>query len=801
MFYLLIITFAFTASFWTSYRLTHKTELSQQKKIGIFVILFLIWLTPLLIKKSCLVTGATYSLLYHCLYFLYVWAFLFFCLIVIRDIIYGFRKLIKKLKKDQPDLEWKEAKQLNRSNRFWIIVSLILTAYSLYAGLKTPAIKEIKLYSEKIDTSITLVALNDMHLHRALSERKLEKIVNQVNLIRPDAIVFVGDLVDDQSTHLHNQLFILSKLRAPLGKYAVAGNHEYHIGIEQAQEVLREAEINYLQNTGIQMTPNIFLAGVPDSVAASKKLESANIEKAIFDAGENNYKILLAHRPNFIDTLNPKQIDLQISGHTHGGQIFPFHLIVKYVNGYLSGLYETEKGVLYVSRGAGQWGPQMRLFAPSEITVIRLNSIPQNLPTSISNIMKIKDPDTMEEITKTNSDNTQNISDNAQNVAENDTQNKTVLLPFVKKSIKPVGINPFDQKKEQKKEEQKIKVSEKKTEIPIQQKQPEQKEEPYKIDIRKIINHINEQEVSLQGQHATKQSVDPVQKERVQPMNSPKVKKRLLPKKMEPNKASVSSKSKEPKKQVINTNIQGIIEVLETANTDKINQSEQKAKAINQEIDALLAEIRQNEKKEKTKKVEKDVKSVSVPAQKKPVEKQITKTTEPTTPKESVIRQEELFVEVIKKEGVISHIRIYNANHEIIADTSLKDGKNIQKRTTEDADGNIITHETIMHVHNTPEKHITRRTYQVSEGKVVKPSLNNEKPKEQPQSIQQKPVKDTQKQITTNAYSVPTMVPVNAPVITQTRYTGYEVPTYHYQPHSAYSGTYYYAVPQNRIGY
>lgn len=841
MFYTLIILLALITSCWTTYRLTHKTELSRQKRIGIWIGFFLIWLTPLLIKKSCLVTGTTYSFLYHCLYFLYVWAFLFFCFMIIRDIMYSISTLIKKIKKEsQPTLEWKEAKRLNRSNRLWGIVALILTLYALYAGLKTPAVKEIKLYSNKIDTSITLVALNDMHLHRALSERKVEKIVNKVNSIRPDVVVFSGDLVDDHATYLHNQLFILSKLRAPLGKYAIAGNHEYHIGIEQAQESLREAEINYLQNTGIQITPNVFLAGVPDVTSTRHGDESAHVEKALLDAGEDNYKILLAHRPNFIDTLKPKQIDLQISGHTHGGQIFPFHLIVKYVNGYLSGLYETKNGQLYVSRGSGQWGPQMRLFAPAEITVIRLNSIPQNLPSTLSNIMKVNDPDTPPKETKTDVSDTQNISEKAKNVSDNPTQNKTVLLPFVKKSSKSDNPNPFIKKETQptkladkeittpSKQEPVLPKKAETVEKPVQPKTESAKpqEKPYKIDIRKVIEHINSQEDSMTEVkpqpskviEQQKQLQKDTQDERVQPMNAPKVKKRLvpkrmepnkeslpvIPKKMEPNKESIPVKKDKPKKTINNTNIQGIIEVLEPLKDDKINQSSEKAKAINQEIDALLEEIRQNQLKEKEqKKTQAKIVQIAKPVTektKKSDKKPTSEKQEPQPKKEAVIRQEELFVEVIKNESGISHIRIYNANHEIIADTSLKEGKNVQKRTTEDAEGNIITHETIMHVHSTPEKHITHRTHQVSEGKVVKPIVQ-EKKTQQPKTQQPKAVKDTQKQVTSTIYTVPTTVPVNAPVISPNGYTGHEVPQYQYQPSSAYSGTYYYIIPQNSISY
>lgn len=829
MFYMLIIFIAFFASLGMAYRLTHKTELSRPKKIGTFIALFLIWLVPLLIKKSCLVSGETYSFLYHCLYFLYVWVFLFFCFMIVRDAFYGIHSLLKKFKKEEKAvLAWKDTNKINRSNRFLCIIALILTCYSLYAGLKTPDVKEVKLYSNKIHAGITIVALNDLHLHRALSESKLEKIVKEVNLIQPDVVVFVGDLIDDQAAYLHNQLFILSKITAPLGKYAVSGNHEYHIGMEYAQEALREADINYLENEGVQITPNIFLSGVPDFVAERKKMETANVEKALYDAGEDDYKVLLAHRPNFIDTLKPNQIDLQISGHTHGGQIFPFHLIVKYVNNYLAGMYETKNGQLYVSRGSGQWGPQMRLFAPSEITVIRLNSVSHSLPTKISNIMKVKDPISSNEETHTNSPKAQNISDKAENTAENETQKKPVLLPFVKKSKKSTGYNPFEIKEEQSqpKEPQK-EFSDRKAE-PVEtkkelNKQPnetkkiddsaidiavqspkEPQEESEKIDIHKVIHFVNSQGTSTnedESEENPKTSDIQIQKVNIQKTESTVPVRPVESSQTVSDEKKTSKPKQEPvksQKQPHTTNIQGIIEVLETANTNKINQPKQTVEEMNREIEALLTEVKQKEKLKQKEALQKKEKNITKKTQS--VQKSVTET-KPLQQKETVIRQEELFVEVIKNEGIISHVRIYDANHEIIADTSLKEGKNVQKRILEDANGNLITHETIMHVHSTPEKHITHRTQQVSEGKILKPESPKKEKKEN--SLAPKKAASTpQKQFKSKTiYSIPTMIPVDVSGAYQNMYQGHEIPPYHYHPSSAYSGMYYYSAPQNRIGY
>ena len=118
---------------------------------------------------------------------------------------------------------------------------------------------------------------------------------------------------------------------------------------------------------------NIYLAGIPDSHTASMSpMLNVNFYKALKGSKKTQYKVLMSHTPDFVDYLSSRIIDLQLSGHTHGGQIFPFHLLVKKANKYLAGLYDVRGLKLYVSRGVGSWGPPMRLFAPAEITLISL---------------------------------------------------------------------------------------------------------------------------------------------------------------------------------------------------------------------------------------------------------------------------------------------------------------------------------------------------------------------------------------------------------------------------------------------
>ena len=178
-----------------------------------------------------------------------------------------------------------------------------------------------------------------------------------------------GDIIDDRADAIEDLVPLLSDFQAPLGVFVVDGNHEVYIGTESAQDQFKAHNITYLYNDFRQVRPDVQIAGVPD-IQSNRIGRPVNMKKAL--PTTNAYTILMAHTPKMFD-LPDNTADLQLSGHTHGGQIFPFHILTWLSNGYyLSGLFSKEGRNLYVSRGAGQWGPQMRLFAPAEITYIRI---------------------------------------------------------------------------------------------------------------------------------------------------------------------------------------------------------------------------------------------------------------------------------------------------------------------------------------------------------------------------------------------------------------------------------------------
>lgn len=360
---------------WSAYRVWGMGHYGWCKKIGILVGFAFIWLIPIWVRFLTRHDSIFDMITYHFLYFLFICNLLFFMMIVIRDIIWILGHLWRRYKYLPIGIyDWHDIYRVRRTNIFCIILALFLTLIAFYNGMKTPDIREITLASTKIDTPVTIVALTDLHLHHALPVKKIQNIVKRVNDLEPDIIVFVGDTIDDLPSKIQPHLAQLAQLKAPYGKFAVAGNHEFYIGHEETKTEFIKHGITYLFNEGVQPFVPIYIAGVPDYQTVTRFKNAVDLGQAFHMAQKKDYKILLSHRPDFIDKLAPDMIDLQLSGHTHGGQIFPLHPITKLANGYLSGLYETNNGLLYVSRGSGQWGPQFRLFAPSEISVIQLVS-------------------------------------------------------------------------------------------------------------------------------------------------------------------------------------------------------------------------------------------------------------------------------------------------------------------------------------------------------------------------------------------------------------------------------------------
>ncbi len=248
-----------------------------------------------------------------------------------------------------------------------VALSLFVIIVALWNGLKVPGIKRVVITSPKIKKPVKIAVLTDMHLHRTVSVEKVIGTVARVNAAKPDIIVMTGDIIDDQPDAIADLIAPLQHLNAP--KWFVTGNHEFYVGYIASIKALEGIDAQLLENNGV-LVKNVFLGGIPDIVTAPHFGERADVTQTFVNAPASAFRVLLSHTP--IDVGATPPFDLEIAGHTHGGQVFPFHLLARLGNKYLAGLYHAGTAWVYVSRGAGQWGPQMRFLAPSEITLIEL---------------------------------------------------------------------------------------------------------------------------------------------------------------------------------------------------------------------------------------------------------------------------------------------------------------------------------------------------------------------------------------------------------------------------------------------
>jgi len=340
--------------------------------IGAFIILGWFGMFILnLLKKQQFLGVEFYSVISTFLYSLMGIVFILFICIILRDIVwYMLFYLVKLLKLDAMAIDPQNLSLLNRANLVVLFFTIIISGYAFYEGYKKPDIIQEVVYSDKISRSLRIAHVSDMHITRATPNNKIMSVINEINMLNPDIIVLTGDTIDDNINLIQDKLTLLSSFSAPYGVYAVMGNHEFYNDVYEAKKIIEAAGIKFLFNGGVHISnSNIYLTGIPDFTTMFERI---NLWRSIKDSKKDDYKILLSHQPIIINSLNKDLYDMVLSGHTHGGQVFPMHLMAKKANQYLAGRYLVNGINLFVSRGVGNWGPQMRLFAPSDVILIDL---------------------------------------------------------------------------------------------------------------------------------------------------------------------------------------------------------------------------------------------------------------------------------------------------------------------------------------------------------------------------------------------------------------------------------------------
>ena len=259
--------------------------------------------------------------------------------------------------------------------------SSVIAAAGLWQVLVGPAVREVSISFPSLPKDLTglrIAQISDLHIGPLIRESYIRRVVNTVLSSKPDLIAITGDLADGTVEKLRRPVEILRELKAPLGVYFVTGNHDYYWGAEPWLK--RVAELGFIplvnENRLLRKGDGSILIGGVTDLQSSQFVPAhrSDPRRAAAADGPVDLKILLAHRPESCLEAEPAGFDLQLSGHTHGGQFFPFSLIVRLVHRYYRGLYRHGRLRLYVNSGTGYWGPPHRFLIPAEITLLRLEA-------------------------------------------------------------------------------------------------------------------------------------------------------------------------------------------------------------------------------------------------------------------------------------------------------------------------------------------------------------------------------------------------------------------------------------------
>lgn len=256
-----------------------------------------------------------------------------------------------------------------------LVLSLAVTAYGYFEALHIRA-ERVVIETDRLPDGVErfkICQITDVHLGLLVREERLSRMLAVVREEKPDLLVSTGDLVDGPLEHLPDLREQLREIRPAYGKYAVTGNHEFYAGLEKALAFTENAGFKVLRGESRNVGGLLTIAGVDDPAGRGFTLRSLqNGEKeTLAGLSRERFVLFLKHRP-VVEEESLGLFDLQLSGHTHRGQIFPFNFIVNLYFPTENGIHDLGHSHVYVSRGSGTWGPPVRFLAPPEVTVIEL---------------------------------------------------------------------------------------------------------------------------------------------------------------------------------------------------------------------------------------------------------------------------------------------------------------------------------------------------------------------------------------------------------------------------------------------
>ncbi len=305
-----------------------------------------------------------------------------FALVLGRDVVLGLAGLVRKLRTGEraiPPLSPERRRFLHASGGALVGTTAALGVVGLRGARRVPEVVKVEVPIKGLPEAFDgyhIVQLSDVHVGQTIDKDFILPIVEEATSLNPDLVVLTGDLVDGSVDALRDDFSPLAYLRARDGVFCITGNHEYYSGVEAWCAHFRELGMGVLNNQHViieRAGKRLLLAGVTDLYEGRRHPGHASDPKAaLAGAPSHDTRILLAHQPRSAFEASKLGYALQLSGHTHGGQFFPWNLFVGLVQPVVKGLAQVDGMWVYVNRGTCYWGPPLRDFVPPEITSLRL---------------------------------------------------------------------------------------------------------------------------------------------------------------------------------------------------------------------------------------------------------------------------------------------------------------------------------------------------------------------------------------------------------------------------------------------
>jgi hypothetical protein len=256
-----------------------------------------------------------------------------------------------------------------------------LATYGSWRAFSPPVVTELAVKIPKLPRALdglSIVQLTDIHVGHFIQRRYMDALVQQTNALRPDLVAITGDLVDGDVATLGGHVAALRNLRSRFGSFFVTGNHDYYSGDEEWTAFLQSLGIDVLRNRHVRIGDaggSLDLVGVDDwSGGRRRNKKGYDLDQALAGHDPERATVLLAHQPANFQVAAERGVDLQVSGHTHGGQLVPMTFFIGLAWEHAAGLYRHGDSHIYVSRGCGFWGPPMRVGSPPELVKLVLTA-------------------------------------------------------------------------------------------------------------------------------------------------------------------------------------------------------------------------------------------------------------------------------------------------------------------------------------------------------------------------------------------------------------------------------------------